>query len=284
MSHMDIITSISEMQAKAAELKASGKRIGFVPTMGALHEGHLSLIKLAGENADAVVVSIFVNPTQFGPAEDFSKYPRERESDLKKCEEAGVCVVFVPEASEFYPEGYSTYVAEEAVSKPLEGVSRPIHFRGVTTVLVKLFNIVCPDIVVMGQKDAQQVAVVQKMVEDLCIRTQILVGPTQRESDGLALSSRNRYLSPMQRKDALCIHAALEKAKDMVAKGERRVDRIEAEATHLMSEYRRVRVIYVSVVNRKTMAPIKGALVPGECLIAIAAWVDEVRLIDNELL
>ena len=281
---MNIITSISEMQAMSDELKAGGKCIGFVPTMGALHEGHLSLIKQARECADVVVVSIFVNPTQFGPAEDFSKYPREREEDLKKCEHIGVDVVFIPDAGDFYPAGFSTYVVEELVSEPLEGVSRPTHFRGVTTVLAKLFNIIQPDKVIMGQKDAQQVAVVKKMVADLCIRTEIFVAPTRREADGLALSSRNRYLSAMQRKDALCIHKALEKAKEMVSRGERRVDRIEAEATHLMSEYRRVRIIYISIVNRKTMAPVKGELQPGECLIAIAAWVDEVRLIDNELL
>ena len=252
--------------------------------MGALHEGHVSLIKLAAEQSDTVVVSIFVNPTQFGPSEDFSKYPRSLEADVAACETAGVDIVFAPMVEEIYPKGYSTFVVEEFIAKPLEGVSRPVHFRGVTTVVAKLFNIVRPDLAVFGQKDAQQVAVIKKMVEDLHFTVDVVVAPTLREPDGLAMSSRNRYLTATQRVEALVIHRALRKAIEMVASGERRVDRLIAEATHLIGLHRRVRMIYVSVVDRTTMVAVKGEVVPGKAVMAIAAWVDEVRLIDNEVL
>jgi pantoate--beta-alanine ligase len=281
---MQTITSVSEMQSLAESLRVQGKRIGLVPTMGALHEGHLSLVKTAIGQADVVVVSIFVNPTQFGPSEDFSKYPRPLEDDLAACEAAGVQYVFVPEAADIYPKGYSTYVVEESTAKPLEGASRPVHFRGVTTVVAKLFNIVRPHFAVFGQKDAQQVAVIGKMVADLNFNLEIVVAPTLREADGLAMSSRNRYLTNTQRVEALVIHRALRKAADMVAAGERRVDRLIAEATHLISQHRRVRVIYVSVVDRITMEAVKGEITPGKDLMAIAVWVDEVRLIDNQIL
>ncbi len=281
---MQTITSVLEMQILAEDLRSKGQIIGLVPTMGALHEGHVSLIKLAAEQADTVVVSIFVNPTQFGPSEDFSKYPRSLEADVAVCEAAGVDIVFAPTAEEIYPKGYSTFVVEEFIAKPLEGVSRPVHFRGVTTVVAKLFNIVRPDLAVFGQKDAQQVAVIKKMVEDLHFTVDVVVAPTLREPDGLAMSSRNRYLSATQRIEALVIHRALRKAIEMVASGERRVDRLVAEATHLIGLHRRVRMIYVSIVDRTTMVAIKGEVVPGKAVMVIAAWVDEVRLIDNEVL
>lgn len=281
---MQIIKSVSEMQSLSERLRAEGQRIGLVPTMGALHEGHLSLVKIASESADAVVVSIFVNPTQFGPSEDFTKYPRPLEADLAACEAAGVDYVFVPEAEDVYPKGYSTYIVEEHIAKPLEGTSRPTHFRGVTTVVAKLFNMVRPHFAVFGQKDAQQVAVIHKMVTDLNFSVEIVVAPTVREPDGLAMSSRNRYLTNTQRIEALVISQALRKATSMVEAGERRVDRLIAEATHLISQHRRVRIIYVSVVDRFTMEAVKGEITPGKSLMAIAAWVDEVRLIDNEIL
>jgi pantoate--beta-alanine ligase len=281
---MQTITSVPEMQSLAERLRTQGKSIGLVPTMGALHEGHLSLVKLADERADVVVVSIFVNPTQFGPSEDFSKYPRPLEADLAACEAAGVDYVFAPDASEVYPKNYSTYVLEEHIAKPLEGASRPAHFRGVTTVVAKLFNIVRPHFAVFGQKDAQQVAVIVKMVADLNFNVEIVVAPTLREADGLALSSRNRYLSNTQRVEALVLSRALRKAVEMVAAGERRVDRLIAEATHLIGQHRRVRVIYVSIVDRLTMEAVKGEITPGKTVIAIAAWVDEIRLIDNQIL
>ncbi|MBK9991980.1 MAG: pantoate--beta-alanine ligase [Verrucomicrobia bacterium] len=280
---MQKVTSVTEMRTLAEELRSKDQIIGLVPTMGALHEGHLSLIRQAAEQADTVVVSIFVNPTQFGPSEDFSKYPRDLEADLKRCEEAGADIVFAPTVEEIYPKGYSTFVTEEFVGKPLEGVSRPTHFRGVTTVVAILFNIVRPDLAVFGQKDAQQVAVIRKMVQDLQFTVDIVTAPTLRETEGLALSSRNRYLSNNQRLESLAISEALRYAKGMVEKGELRSDRLIAEATHILGEKRRVRIIYISVVDRTTMEAMRE-VVPGQSLLAIAAWVDEVRLIDNVLL
>lgn len=281
---MQIITSVSEMQSLAAVLRTQGKSIGLVPTMGALHEGHLSLVKEAAGRADVVVVSIFVNPTQFGPSEDFTKYPRVLDADVAACEAAGVDYVFAPEVADMYPKGYSTFVVEEHIAKPLEGTTRPSHFRGVTTVVAKLFNITRPTLAVFGQKDAQQVAVITKMVADLNFPVEIVVAPTLREADGLALSSRNRYLTNTQRVEALVISKALRKATSMVEAGERRVDRLIAEATHLISQHRRVRVIYVSIVDRVTMEAAKGEITPGRSVMVIAVWVDEVRLIDNQIL
>ncbi|HTB81409.1 MAG TPA: pantoate--beta-alanine ligase [Opitutaceae bacterium] len=277
---MQKIETVREMRALAEKLGAKGRRVGFVPTMGALHAGHLSLMKLARAKADAVVVSIFVNPTQFGPSEDFARYPRTLERDLELCVEAGVDAVFLPAVEEIYPKGYSTFVTEEAVSKPLEGASRPAHFRGVATVVAKLFNIVRPHIAVFGQKDAQQVAVLKKMVLDLHIPVEVLVAPTLREPDGLAMSSRNRYLTALQREDALLISQTLRRVQEMVAGGEHRPDRLIAEATHLLSQKRRVRIIYVALVDKATFEPLRE-VAPGRTLLAIAAWVDEVRLIDN---
>ena len=279
---MQTITSVSQMQSLAEGLRAQGQRLALVPTMGALHPGHLSLVTIAKGLAQIVVVTIFVNPTQFGPNEDFSKYPKQL--DLAACEAAGVDYVFAPEAADIYPKNYSTYVIEEHIAKPLEGASRPAHFRGVTTVVAKLFNIVRPHVAIFGQKDAQQVAVINKMVADLNFNVEIVVGPTLREVDGLALSSRNRYLTTTQRGEALVIHRALRKAADMVAAGERRVDRLIAEATHLIGQQRRVRIIYVSIVDRLTMEAIKGEITLGKGVMTIAVWVDEVRLIDNEIL
>jgi pantoate--beta-alanine ligase len=281
---MQKITAVTEMQTLAEDLRSKGQIIGLVPTMGALHEGHLSLIRQASEQADTVVVSIFVNPTQFGPNEDFAKYPRDLERDVKLCEEAGADIIFAPPVEEIYPKGYSTYITEEFVAKPLEGVSRPTHFRGVTTIVAKLFNIVRPDLAVFGQKDAQQVAVIRKMVQDLNFTVDIVIAPTLREPEGLAMSSRNRYLSTGQRAEALAISQALQKAKDMVEQGERRADRLIAEATHILSQKRRVRIIYVAVVDRNTMEAVREVVPGANHMMAIAAWVDEVRLIDNTVL
>lgn len=280
---MQKITSVSEMQALANDLRAQGKKIGLVPTMGALHDGHLSLIKLAREQADVVIVSVFVNPTQFGPSEDFNKYPRDLDRDMELCEKNGADIVFAPSNEEMYPKGYSTYVTEERVAKPLEGMSRPTHFRGVTTVIAKLVNIARPTFAVFGQKDAQQVAVLRKMAADLNMQLEIVIAPTVREEGGLAMSSRNRYLTNTQRQESLAISATLTLAKDMVAKGERRIDRLVAEVTHTLGERRRIRVIYVSIVDRDTMEAMRE-VVPGRSLLAIAVWVDEVRLIDNVIL
>jgi len=280
---MQVIASIFDMQSTAENLRSKDRLIGLVPTMGALHEGHLSLIRLAKERADTVIVSIFVNPTQFGPNEDYANYHRDLPRDLELCEKAGADLVFAPTAEEVYPKGYSTYVTEESISKTLCGISRPSHFRGVTTIVAKLFNIIRPDLAVFGQKDAQQVAVIKKMVNDLHFCVDIVVGPTVREPDGLAMSSRNRHLTTTQRTEALAISQALFKAKEMVDGGVHNADRLIAEATHHMGTRRRVRVIYASIVDRCTMEAARE-VVPGKVMMAIAAWVDEVRLIDNMLL
>jgi len=279
---MEIVTTVKEMRAASARLMAEGKTIGLVPTMGFLHQGHLSLIKSARERVDCVMVSIFVNPTQFAPSEDFSAYPRDLERDLNLCREAGVDWVFHPDAGEMYPKNYSTYVTEETLSKTLCGVSRPHHFRGVTTVVAKLFNTIRPHVAVFGQKDAQQAVVLRKMVVDLHMDVEIAVAPTVREKDGLAMSSRNTYLSQQQREDAAIIPQAMETAREMVKSGMRNADRVMAEVTHLLATKRRVRVIYVAIVDRDTMETMRE-IVPGRSLLAVAAWVDEVRLIDNLL-
>ncbi|MGB0344551.1 MAG: pantoate--beta-alanine ligase [Coraliomargarita sp.] len=277
---MQKISSINEMQSHAISLRSNGCLIGLVPTMGCLHEGHLSLIDIAREKADKVIVSIFVNPTQFGANEDFDRYPRVLAEDLELCREKGVDIVFNPESAEIYPEGYSTYVEEEQVSAGLCGVSRPNHFRGVATVCLKLFNITRPDFAVFGQKDAQQCAVVRKMASDLNLPIEILVGPTLRDADGLATSSRNRYLTPTQRLDALTIPKALGEGKKLVEQGVRNVDRVVAEVIHHLSQCRRIRVLYVQVVDNETMEPARE-IEPGRHSIVLAAWVDQTRLIDN---
>ncbi len=279
---MQIIQQTDEMRFRSAELKKGNKRVVLVPTMGCLHEGHLSLIRLARQHGDVVVVSIFVNPTQFGPSEDFNRYPRDPEKDLDMCEKEGVDIVFMPEATAIYPSGYSTFVEEEELSKGLCGISRPHHFRGVCTVVAKLFNLVAPDAAVFGQKDAQQHAILRKMTAELAFPIEIIIGPIVREEDGLAMSSRNRYLRGAQRQDALTIFKALSEADRMVQAGQRNVDRVLAEIIHILSNCRRIRVIYAVAVNPDTMQPMRE-IVPGKTLIAVAAWVDEVRLIDNIL-
>lgn len=277
---MQTIQSINEMQSHAISLRSNGALIGLVPTMGCLHEGHLSLIDIAKEKADKVIVSIFVNPAQFGPNEDFDRYPRVFADDLELCREKGVDIVFNPDIGDMYPSGYSTFVEESHISTEMCGVSRPNHFRGVATVCLKLFNITRPDFTVFGQKDAQQCAVIKKMVSDLNFPTEILVGPTLRDSDGLATSSRNRYLTSIQRSDALTIPHALREGKKLVEQGVRSVDRIVAEVTHHLSQCRRIRMLYVQVVDRETMEPARE-IEPGRHIIVLATWVDQIRLIDN---
>jgi pantoate--beta-alanine ligase len=277
---MQIIQSIAEMQSAAIALRTQGKLLGLVPTMGALHEGHLRLIDAAKEKADVVIVSIFVNPTQFGPSEDFSKYPRTFEADAKLCEGRGADVVFAPKREDIYPASYSTYVAEERLSKGLCGISRPGHFRGVCTVVNILFNITRPDVAVFGRKDAQQAAIIQKMVTDLVLPVEVLVVATVREPDGLAMSSRNRYLTEDQRGEARKIYQALREGKRLVEEGIRSVDRVLAEVTHILSQSRRLRVIYVALVDAETMAPLRE-VEPGKGLLAVAVWLNDIRLIDN---
>ena len=277
---MQKIDKIDAMQAAVGALHQSGKRIAFVPTLGALHAGHTSLIRLAQSRAEAVVVSAFVNPLQFGPSEDLLRYPRTPVPDAALCAQEKVELLFTPTPEEMFPRGFSTMLQEDAVSRSLCGVSRPALFRGVLTCWLKLFNIVRPDIVVLGEKDAQQVAVVRKVAADLLLPVEITTGPTVRDADGLAVSARNTYLTPSQREEALAVYGALRKAKEMVEAGVKSPDRLVAEVTHLISAKRRLRVIYISVVDRSTMEPLRE-VVPGQCLLAISFWVDEIRLTDN---
>jgi pantoate--beta-alanine ligase len=280
---MERIESVPHMQSLVAGLRASGRKIALVPTQGALHPGHLSLIEAARSHGGAVVVSIFVNPMQFGANEGFDKYPRDLEKDAAMCREAGVDFLFVPPLAEMYPKGWSTSVTEEAYSRGLCGVSRPGHFRGVTTVMAKLFNIVRPDVLVLGRKNAQQAAVVRKMIDDLNFGVRVFVQPTVREPDGLPWGSRNALLSASQREEAAVVLRALTTGKGLVDAGVRNVDRVIAETTHVISSKRRVRVIYVTVVDPDTMEP-ERQVVPGRSMLAAAVWVDEIRLIDNIIL
>jgi len=278
---MELIRSATEMHARAMALKKEGKSIGFVPTMGSLHAGHLSLVDLIKEQCDVLLLSIYVNPTQFGVGEDFEKYPRDLEKDLEMCESGGVDLVFAPESTEIYQADASTFVIEESVGKGLCGNARPNHFRGVATVCAKLFNLCQPDKVALGQKDAQQVVVLKRMIRDLHFPIEVVVGPILREPDGLAMSSRNAYLEPKQRENALLIFKSLEAARKVVEeKGSNNVDRVKAEAMNVLTSGRFLRVNYVEVVNRETMRP-ETEVVAGRSLLAVAVWVDHVRLIDN---
>ncbi|MEM0966166.1 MAG: pantoate--beta-alanine ligase [Verrucomicrobiota bacterium] len=277
---MQIIESINEMQSVAISNRSKGRLIALVPTMGALHTGHGGLIKEAKEKGDLTVVSLFLNPTQFAPNEDFQSYPRDFAKDRAFCEEHQVDILFVPKEEEVFPPNYSVHVEESFVSAGLCGISRPQHFRGVTTICAKLFNIVRPDAAVFGQKDAQQCAVLRKMIQDLHLPIELVVAPTVREDDGLALSSRNQYLTTEQRNDAKYLFKALEEGKRLVEEGVRSVDRVIAEVTHVLSGRRRIRIIYASIVDSEYMQPMRE-IVPGKCLIAVACWLDQVRLIDN---
>lgn len=281
---MLIIHTVEEMQACAREMRSAGQSIGFVPTMGSLHQGHLSLIDLAHSHADRVIVSIFVNPTQFAANEDFDAYPRVLETDIELCRTKNVAVIFAPNIETIYPEAYSTYVEETTVSAGLCGRSRPQHFRGVATVCLKLFNIIQPHYAIFGQKDAQQCAVISKLVSDLHINLEILTAPIVRDPDGLALSSRNAYLSPSQRTEALCLYRALKIAKAMVDEQNiRSVDRVVAEVTHQLTQARRIRVIYVELVDRTTLQAAR-VIKPGQQILLLAIWLEQVRLIDNILI
>ena len=271
------------MRTYAAQVRAAGKTLALVPTQGALHGGQEALVRAAVQRADIVVVSIFVNALQFPPNEIVARYPRSLEADLEVCERSGAHVAFVPAQEEIYPRGFSTHVIEDHVAKPLDGVSRPTHFRGVTTLMAKLFNIVHPTCAFFGQKTAQRAAVVKKMAADLGFAVEIVVVPTVRDPDGLAAGVRNRDLSTAQRQDSVAIYTALEKAKSMVANGVHSPDRIVAEATHILGERRRIRVIYISIVDPNTMEPVREVR-SGKAMLAIAAWIDEVRLLDNVLL
>lgn len=280
MKNMLVIKDIASMKKWCRKAKEEGKIIGFVPTMGALHEGHLSLIRKARKDCDVVVVSIFVNPTQFGPGEDFERYPRNLSQDIILCEKEGVDFVFAPSSKDMYPEGYSTWVEVSGkLTQILEGAHRPGHFRGVTTVVTKLFNIVDPHYSYFGEKDYQQALVVKRMVEDLNMDTQIVVMPTVRERDGLACSSRNSYLTGEKREAARILYKSLVEAKKMIENGEKDASRILSALENFIKKEPLARIDYITLADPKTLEPVKK--IEGEVVVALAVKIGDVRLIDN---
>jgi pantoate--beta-alanine ligase len=280
---MEIITSPDRMRALAREFRSQGERIGFVPTMGALHEGHLSLIRRAKKVTTKTVVSLFVNPAQFGPSEDFRKYPRNPERDAELARLAGADVQYAPGVGDVYPPGYKTYVAVEGFGTMLEGASRPGHFRGVATVVTKLLNRVAPHVAFFGQKDAQQAILIRKLVRDLEMDLEIEVCATVREEDGLAMSSRNAYLSPEQRRAAPALYRALKRAESAVIRDkERRAERILDLIRETLATEPHLSLDYAGVVDAETLAPLER--LEGSVLIPIAARLGATRLIDNVIL
>jgi pantoate--beta-alanine ligase len=276
---MKVITSVAGMKSLARQWKKEGKKVGFVPTMGYLHEGHLSLVRESKKRADVTVVSIFVNPAQFGPNEDFKKYPRDLEKDSAYLEQAGVDGLFYPDAAEIYPPGYRTYVEVHGLQDRLCGKSRPGHFRGVVTIILKLFDIVGPDLAFFGAKDAQQVLVIEKMAADLDLGTEVVTCPIVRDPDGLALSSRNAYLSSEERKAALVLSRSLRWAERAISAGERDAAKVIAGIRSLIEAEPLARVDYVEAVDPVDLDPV--AEIRGGVLIALAAFVGSTRLIDN---
>lgn len=276
---MQVVTRIAEMQRWADSERARRQRIGFVPTMGYLHDGHLSLVQLARQHADKVVVSIFVNPLQFGQNEDLDRYPRDLEGDERKLRDAGVDVLFLPHAAEMYPPRFQTTVEVSEVTRGLCGVSRPTHFRGVTTVVAKLFLAVKPHAAVFGAKDYQQLVAIRQMVRDLNFDIAILAAPIVRESDGLAMSSRNAYLAPAERTAARALARSLFAACRAFAAGEREADAIRSLVQSHLDAEPWVRIDYIEVVDAETLAPVRTIARPA--LVALAAFVGGTRLIDN---
>lgn len=279
---MKICHTIDEMRAARRAARQDQRQLGFVPTMGALHAGHISLVRAARQQCDAVAVSIFVNPTQFGPKEDFSKYPRTLERDRELLQAEGVDIVFAPSDQEMYPSGATTFVTVEGLSEKLCGRSRPGHFRGVATVVAKLFNIVEPNFAFFGQKDAAQAVIIRRMVRDLAFDIEIVVCPIVREPDGLALSSRNAYLDPQQRKQATVLYRSLMRVQFLADHGESDSVRLIAAALEEIKQESEVRLDYFEIVDRETLDPI--ASTSHGALVAVAAFVGNTRLIDNIVL
>jgi len=277
---MEVIKRAAEMQEISLRLKREGRIIGLVPTMGYLHDGHLSLIKKARRENDIVIMSNFVNPLQFGPKEDFATYPRDLDRDNKLAESAGVDYVFAPTSEEMYPQGYDTYVEVKGpITEKMCGKSRPGHFKGVTTVVLKLFFIAQPDHAYFGQKDAQQAIVVRKMVSDLNIPVKIITCPIVREKDGLALSSRNTYLSQEERAQALALPRALSAGRDMIIKGETDPQKVRLHIKQILESSPGIRVDYVEVVDGNDLSDL--SVIKGKVLLAAALYVGKTRLIDN---
>ena len=279
---MEVIESISEMKNLVKEWKRQGLSIGFVPTMGYLHEGHLALVRRARELSDRVVVSIFVNPIQFAPGEDYQRYPRDLERDKALLEKEGVDVLFAPTAQEMYPPEFQTYVEVKELSSGLCGRYRTGHFIGVATVVLKLFNIVQPDIAVFGEKDYQQLKVIQRMVQDLNLDVKIISHPTVREEDGLAMSSRNTYLSPEERKSAIALYKALNLAEELINQGERRVATLKEKLKEFIESYPYTKVQYIEFVHPETLKEVERVDEP--TLLALAVFVGKARLIDNKII
>ena len=273
------IQTVHAMRSWSRGLQREGVTIGLVPTMGALHEGHRSLIRAARLACDASAVSIFVNPLQFGPLEDFDRYPRSLAQDLRLCQSAGVDAVFIPRAQEMYPPDFETAVSVQRLTRRYEGLSRPGHFGGVTTVVMKLLNIVRPDKAFFGQKDYQQAVAVERLSKDLNLDTEIVVRPTVRELDGLALSSRNRHLSPEERKAATVLYRALSDGRELIRAGERSVKKVEAAMTRLTRAEPLARLDYLAVVDPITLDEVRS--VRGRVVLLLAVWIGETRLIDN---
>ncbi len=280
---MELIEGIKLMKSAVQKEKSGGKSIGLVPTMGFLHDGHLSLVREAVKKSDCTVVSIFVNPGQFGPDEDFERYPRNLDRDLKQLQQEGVAFAFTVQPQEMYPQGYRTHVEVEGLQDRLCGASRPGHFRGVCTVVMKLFHIIQPDLAFFGQKDAQQAVILKRMVRDMNMDVDMRIMPIIRDEDGLALSSRNAYLDSRQRKAALCLNRSLKQANQAVMDGERDAARVESMIRHVIEREPLSRLEYAAVVDSETLEAI-GLIQPGRTLIALAVFIDKTRLIDNILI
>jgi pantoate--beta-alanine ligase len=279
---MQVFDTVSALRTFLAAPRAAGKRIGLVPTMGYLHAGHISLVQAARQACDVVVMSIFVNPKQFGPQEDFATYPRDLEGDLRLAREAGVDAIFAPALAEMYPPGFLTEVSVHELTSPLCGAARPGHFNGVTTVVAKLFNIVWPDRAYFGQKDYQQVTVIRQMVTDLHMPLEVITCPTVREPDGLAMSSRNAYLNPAERQAALVLSRALRLATERLLQGERQGPRLAATLREYIAQEPLARVDYVAVADPDTLQ--EAGELAGTILVALAVYIGKTRLIDNAVL
>ena len=277
------LSTIGELQAAADAARVAGKHIALVPTMGALHKGHISLIERARSMADVVVTSIFVNPAQFGPQEDFEKYPRDLVRDSAQAQAAGTDILFTPDVAVMYPRGFQTYIDNNRLATILEGLERPGHFRGVATVVTKLLNAAKPHIAVFGQKDAQQAALVHMLARDLNIDVEIVVAPIVREPDGLALSSRNIYLSPEQRKNAVALHRSLEKAAEMVRAGERSLDVLRDTMRAVIEGGNPTKIDYIAFVHPETFEPM-SEVDPRGTLVVVTVRFGDTRLLDNEIL
>ena len=279
---MEIVSDPRDMQAVSLAWRKLGQRLAFVPTMGYFHDGHLSLMRYGRQHGDRLVVSLFVNPTQFGPSEDLDRYPQDLEKDAALAREVGVDVLYTPAAADMYPLGYQTYVTVEDLSQPMCGATRPGHFRGVATVVLKLFHQVLPHLAIFGEKDYQQLAVIKRMVADLNVPVEVKGRPIVREADGLAMSSRNSYLSPEERRSALGLFQALTRARDLTASGEAKADKILTEVKQMISQTPNTRLDYAVLVDTDTLHNVDT--IRGSARLAVAAMVGGTRLIDNMLL